>query len=84
MHQAECDEIWPLGEKDIQCKIPEEMKAETEELNPQPYYKSQPRNPHRVVGIKHEHETAVITSLETTNFGIVNVLQQCVGKFCLI
>ena len=37
IHMAECDEIWPLCEKDIRCKIPEERKAETEELNPQAY-----------------------------------------------
>ena len=44
---AECDEMWPLCEKDIRCKIPEERKAETEELNPQSHYKSRPLNPHR-------------------------------------
>ena len=47
VHLAECDEIWPLCEKDIRCKIPEERKAETEEFNPQPYNKSRPLNPHR-------------------------------------
>ena len=44
---AECDEIWPLCEKDIRCKIPEKRKAETEEINPQSHYKSRPLNPHR-------------------------------------
>ena len=44
---AKCDEIWPLCEKDIQCKMPKERKAGPEEPNPEPYYRSRPPNPHR-------------------------------------
>ena len=39
--------FWPTDGFIIRCKIPEKRKAETEELNPQPYYKSRPLNPHR-------------------------------------
>ena len=47
MGLVECDEIWPLCEKDIRCKIPEVRKAETDALSPKTYYKSRSLNPYR-------------------------------------